>query len=199
MTKQKLLKVVRRMFGLSLTTWENILTASACFAALAAVVTGISTWAIVLLQRQELAASKLEFEHLKSANLELERQIMPRRLDAVSLHEVVSPLQPFSGKKVKLASYALDSEGTIVAMRIYEALNAAKLLVDKEQATGVAPFGAIAFGVFVDGPNRELVAALVAALAPVQATANKIPHDIGSTDAEATVFVAAKPPFLKQK
>jgi hypothetical protein len=182
-------------FGLKLMILGGLLGAAALVASLASSFILYKTGNVF---QARVATVEKQSEELKAANLALEKQIAPRRLDAVPLAEVISPLESFAGKRVKLASYALDAEGAIVALRIYEALRAAKLDVNKDQASGVAPFGSIAFGVFVDGPNRELVAALVSALSPVQAVAQPLPHSFAAqTDADATVFVAAKPPFVK--
>ena len=58
-------KTVRRMFGLSLHGWENAMIASLAFAAFFAVIVGVSTYCVVQLQRQEIAASKEDFERYK--------------------------------------------------------------------------------------------------------------------------------------
>ena len=58
-------KKVGRMLGLSLHGWENLMVGSLVFAAIAAAIVGVSTWAVVRLQRQELASSKIEFDTYK--------------------------------------------------------------------------------------------------------------------------------------
>jgi hypothetical protein len=211
---------IRRMLGMGLDTWNTLTVVFLGLAAVAAVALGIAQWTVIKLQKEEarIASTALEkykeatslkiaeadaaaknagerTEDLRHANLALEAQIAPRRLNSVPIGEVIEPLVPFAGKKVRLASYALDTEGAVLALRIKEALVAAKLEVDTEQASGVLPFGKIAFGVFVDGPDQELAKALAAALAPVKAVAAPVPHKIPDTDAAATVFVAAKPPI----
>src|SRR5262245_40376832 len=55
----------RRMLGLSLHGWENIMVASLIIAAILAAFVGVSTWAVVKLQRQEIANSKDELERYK--------------------------------------------------------------------------------------------------------------------------------------
>ena len=58
-------KKVREMLGLSLHTWEDLMVASLVIAAFAAAFVGITTFAVVRLQRLELAASKDEFDRYK--------------------------------------------------------------------------------------------------------------------------------------
>jgi hypothetical protein len=60
------------MLGLSLHSWENVMVSSLAFAAVAAAIVGVSTWAVVRLQRQELADSMVEFDTYR---LETARQI----------------------------------------------------------------------------------------------------------------------------
>lgn len=60
------------MLGLSLHAWENVMVGSLAFAALVAAIVGVSTYCVVQLQRQEIAASKSEFYRYK---LETERNI----------------------------------------------------------------------------------------------------------------------------
>jgi hypothetical protein len=61
-------KRVRRkgVFGLfSLHGWENFMIAMLVFAGGFALLAGIATWAVVKLQREEIAASKIEFDRYK--------------------------------------------------------------------------------------------------------------------------------------
>jgi hypothetical protein len=58
-------KTVSRMLGLSLQGWENVMIASLCIAALFAAVVGVSTYCVVQLQREQITASKNEFETYK--------------------------------------------------------------------------------------------------------------------------------------
>jgi hypothetical protein len=62
-------KGVRRMLGLSLPDWESVMLASLAFAAIAAGAVGVSTYAVVQLQRHEAAEAKaaLEENKLKAA------------------------------------------------------------------------------------------------------------------------------------
>src|SRR4051794_6129035 len=58
-------KRVRRMFGLSLHGWENWMVGSLIVAAAFALIAGFATWAVVRLQRIELAESKKDFDKFK--------------------------------------------------------------------------------------------------------------------------------------
>jgi hypothetical protein len=56
---------VRRMLGLSLHGWEDFMIAALAGVAFFGVLVGVATWAVVTLQRAEIAASKDEFERYK--------------------------------------------------------------------------------------------------------------------------------------
>src|SRR3954453_12195944 len=57
--------VNRRMLGLSLHGWENWMVTFLIIAGLFALAAGFATWAVVRLQRIELAESAKEFERYK--------------------------------------------------------------------------------------------------------------------------------------
>jgi hypothetical protein len=59
------LKKVRRMLGLSLHAWESVMLAFLAVAAIAAAVVGLSTYAVVQLQKQEAADAKKDFNTYK--------------------------------------------------------------------------------------------------------------------------------------
>jgi hypothetical protein len=58
-------KDVRRMFGLSLHSWENSMVVFLIIAGGFALLAGVATWAVVRLQRIEIAESNLELERYK--------------------------------------------------------------------------------------------------------------------------------------
>jgi hypothetical protein len=58
-------KEVRRVLGLSLHGWENAMVIFLIIAGFFALTAGAATWAVVRLQRIELAASKEEFDRYK--------------------------------------------------------------------------------------------------------------------------------------
>jgi hypothetical protein len=58
-------KGVRRMLGLSLHGWENAMVVFLIIAGLFALVAGVATWAVVRLQRIEIANTELELQEYK--------------------------------------------------------------------------------------------------------------------------------------
>lgn len=118
-------KKVREMLGMSLHTWENLMVASLVSAALAAAFVGVATFAVVRLQRVELAASKDEFERYKlgagieiakagegaaKANLELERLRAPRTLSVKQQSRMMEKLKVFQGTKFGIVVHAWQDE-----------------------------------------------------------------------------------------
>jgi hypothetical protein len=87
------LNKAKRMLGLSLHGWENLMVGSLVFAAMAEAIVGVSTWAVVRLQRQELAGSKIEFDTYK---LETAKHIADANSagEAAKADEKVSELIP---------------------------------------------------------------------------------------------------------
>jgi hypothetical protein len=67
------------MLGLSLHGWENVMVGSLAFAALFAAIVGISTYCVVQLQREEISASKDDFERYK---IDASKEIAASRSDA---------------------------------------------------------------------------------------------------------------------
>jgi hypothetical protein len=53
------------MLGWPLHIWENVMVGSLLAAAVSAAIVCVATYAVVSLQRQEIAASKAEFEHYR--------------------------------------------------------------------------------------------------------------------------------------
>src|SRR6266851_3627047 len=65
MEKAVVSRTDRRMLGLSLHGWENTMVASLALAAVFAAIVGICTYCVVQLQREEIQASKDDFEKYK--------------------------------------------------------------------------------------------------------------------------------------
>lgn len=111
-------KTVRRMFGLSLHTWENVMVASLAVAAVAAAILGIATFAVVQLQRQEISTSKDEFERYKldagqklaETNLKIERLKAPRTLSAEEQARMTEKLKVFQGTRFGVVTYPWEEE-----------------------------------------------------------------------------------------
>jgi hypothetical protein len=224
---------VRGMLGLPLQAWENLMVGSLAFAAFAAAVVGVSTWAVVRLQRQELTASKLEFDSYKletgkriadanaagesakadaaEANkkaegerlerLKLEALVAPRRLTADEKRTIAAGLISFSGRRVRIKSYALDTESAVLGQQIIEIFAAVHIGVDDRRMSD-GSLGSIATGVRITGDDGLFVAALLRAFsnlghlvvspeAPPPATGLALGDD--GTDVQANIFVGVKP------
>jgi hypothetical protein len=107
---------------------------------------------------------KYEIEALRSANLQLEAQIQPRRLTPYQQKAISDSLASFTGHIVRLQSYGFDTEGLILAQQLEHAL---KPWLTIESVIGsVNPMGntLLNTGISVSGPNRDLVAAITNAL-----------------------------------
>jgi hypothetical protein len=184
-------KRVRRMLGLSLHGWENAMVVFLIIAGFFALIAGAATWAVVRLQRIEIAESNEELERYKldagksisEANAranEANQKAESERLERLRLEAVVAPrslslsqqniiaefLKPFSGKRVSVTTYSLDGEGASLATQIIASLNGATIEVDNNLAS-VMPMGGFALGVHVNGDDSGLVEAIRTALGGV--------------------------------
>jgi hypothetical protein len=181
-------KELRRMLGLSLPDWESVMLASLAFAAIAAGAVGVSTYAVVQLQRHEAAEAKAALEEykLKAAQdieatkasaaianekaeserlegMKLERQIASRRLSPEQESTLVAALMPISGKSVSVISYVTDVEGDLLRGQIVGCLLQSRLIVlDKPSKT--MSLGPVFTTIQVGGRNAAVVGALRDAL-----------------------------------
>ena len=150
----------------------------------------------------EAEARAAEADH---ARIKLEARIAPRRLDSASQETFVSSLQAFSGRFVRIESYALDAEGEILSTQIKEALAA---VLDIEDWIGAErASGNFTKGINVSGDDDGLVNALASALRDVGLTSvstEPLPPPTESTllleesrskspDVAATLLVGVKP------
>lgn len=128
------------MLGLPLHGWENAMVIFAIIAACSAFVAGVATWAVVRLQRIEMAASKLEFDkykldtskdiseanaRAKEAELKLEElraRIAPRHLTLAQRQSLTQRMKAFPGVTFAMASSGDDNE---FVMELGESLTAA--------------------------------------------------------------------------
>jgi hypothetical protein len=85
----------RVIWGLSLHGWEEVMRWSLASVGLFALIVGVATYFVVTLQREEIAESRARIEQLKSANLALQKILLPRRLAVVRMDE------PFGGFRVR--------------------------------------------------------------------------------------------------
>jgi len=92
------------MLGLSLHGWENSMVVFLIIAGFFALLAGAATWAVVRLQRTEIAESKTEFdrfklesdertaklnnesEHLRADNLALQTSMLPRNVGSIGVN-----------------------------------------------------------------------------------------------------------------
>jgi hypothetical protein len=127
-------KEVRRMLGLSLHGWENAMVVFLIIAGFFALIAGAATWAVVRLQRIEIAESKIEFEKYKldtakgisEANarakeaelklLELKSQQEPRIIDGDKFREVA---RDGPKAKVELLYVKEDAESYQLALQVF--------------------------------------------------------------------------------
>ena len=118
-------KMVRRMLGLSLHAWENVTLISLGVAAIAAVFVGISTYAVINLQKVEAEDAKNDLEKYKldagqkiaeavaraaEANLELERLKAPRTLTAEQQLRITEKVKIFHGTTFEVITYPGEPE-----------------------------------------------------------------------------------------
>jgi hypothetical protein len=102
-------KKVRRMLGLLLHGWENVMVVFLILAGFTALVAGVSTWAVVRLQRIELAGTEQEFDKYKldtakeiaeaneksiQGQLELQRLKAWRMLDGAKFKSALEGVTP---------------------------------------------------------------------------------------------------------
>lgn len=127
---------VRRMAGLSLHGWENVMLASLALAAVFAALVGVATYCVVQLQRAEIAEAKEESERYKldverkiseadaraaEAKLELAKFKEPRSISAAQAETMSREMLPFSGTTFEFAS-ANESEPLSVVDAVENAL-----------------------------------------------------------------------------
>jgi hypothetical protein len=137
-------KRVRRMLGLSLDIWENAMLISLGITALAAVLTGISTYAVSRLQKVEAEAARAELDKYKleagrqiadanargeeakaiaaKANLELERFKAPRSLEAEPRSRIIEKMKAFRGTTFEIVTFPMEPEPTAFAQTISDIL-----------------------------------------------------------------------------
>jgi hypothetical protein len=141
-------------------------------------------------------------ENLRAQNLSLTAQIAPRRLSKEQQVSIGKSLVAFTGKRVRMESYGLDTESAIFGRQIGSALSLARIDLDDALMSKISG-GAIVLGVHVTGDDKELVSALLAALSSAGVLTSPEPfptHLAGVTMGirptvapAANVFVGIKP------
>lgn len=99
----------------------------------------------------------------KAEIISLQERTAPRRLTITQCKEIVDSLSDFSGRKVRVATYVTDGEGSTLGQMIVVCLRAAKIDVEAGMAT-ILPWRGFFSGVTVSGSDTKLVEATSAAL-----------------------------------
>jgi len=155
------------------------------------------------IQETEISHLNRGTEELRTKNLVLEAQVAPRRLTDDEENEIASFLRSLTGRKVIIASYAFDIDGTVLADQIKDTLFGRRILSVVNQIGAHIPAHApIIQGINVSGNDPQLVSALKEALRSL----GKLELDPSLTapgqelldfnpvpDAGATIFVGARP------
>lgn len=108
----------------------------------------------------EIARLNLADTQLQAQNLKLEAQVAPRRITKVD-PSLDAALGKFAPKTIKITSYSLDPDGAILATQMLEGLKGQKFIIQDARMTQ-GPSSSLNFGVWISGPNKHLVDALVA-------------------------------------
>jgi hypothetical protein len=190
------------MFGLNLHGWENAMVFSLAIAAIAAAFVGISTYVVVLLQREALKDNSEEFEKYKTeagtkiseataraaeANAraeELKAQLAWRELTFTQLSQIATVLRGHV-RKVVFSWFSGDPEATEYAGQIASAMKSAGIEVTDRQIVGgsVMPSGLIVHG--TEGPEAD---ALINGLRSAG-----LAVEVGHRQSELELFVGTKP------
>lgn len=153
---------------------------------------------------ERAAKAKREAESERLARLKLEAQVAPRRLTNAEAHAIVLSCHRFAGRRVAVASYALDPESAVLGWQIIATLRKAGMIVSDHRMSRVVA-GGMMVGIDVTGSSTEMVDGL----SKILATAGRLmvvhpnspmPGSVGfgvgnsSPPGTVTVFVGVKPP-----
>lgn len=97
---------------------------------------------------QKAAEANKVAEQEQVERLRLEAQIAPRRLSPVQQYLVARDCKQFSGRRVRVVSYSLDSEGAVLAKQIVTTLTNAGMKVEDATAS-LMPLGGFSLGVHI--------------------------------------------------
>lgn len=153
--------------------------------------------------KKEAGEAKRETAELTAKNLVLEAAIAPRRLKD-NQQKALASLTAFATRLVEIKSYSSDTEGAILATQIMDALTKSNIHIRDNRLT-VQPAGSVAFGVSVEGPDKELVKHLTEILSdlagksplalPSRGFSASVSFGVisGGTPPAATILVGVKP------
>jgi hypothetical protein len=183
-------KDVRRMLGLSLHGWENAMVVSLIIAGFFALIAGAATWAVVRLQRIEIAESKIEFDKYKldtgrdiaeanaralEARLALEKLKAPRSIPSSEIPRLIKLLSGFAGTNAAIYILGEGPEPNAISGVIADLLKKAKWDALSWNWSGVGAATGIVV-LFKEGTEGQIGAAcdaLVAAFISVNLDAVK--------------------------
>lgn len=159
------------IWGLSLHGWEDIMRGSLAIVGVFGLLVGVSTFFVVRLQREEIAASNERVAELNNETARLEKVVAGRQFTTEQISSIAVALNSFAGRKVYLSSYSGDAEGVRFALQIKMALEKSKILVEDlvgktVVGQGIAGGGGLRFGIHVEGvpSDDDLIAAIGGAL-----------------------------------
>jgi hypothetical protein len=109
-------------------------------------------------ERASAAARDAENERLE--RVKLEERIAPRRLTRTQQESIAVDLSKFERREILVKTYALDAEGAILGKQLIECFGRARLNVIDRTASE-SGLGGFALGIYVYGPDAELVNAVV--------------------------------------
>ena len=173
----------------------------------AATLEGVSEQRIADSNREAKQAED-DAEKVKAENLQLEAQIAPRRVTAEQQEKILGNLEAFkaefSGKRIKVVSYILDTEALVFSEQITHILRSSGMTVD-DDAMSITPVATLVFGIQVFGSDSELAKKIADAIgssgSPIAVsfvnsdpTAGAMRFEYGAPPPSATVLVGIKPP-----
>lgn len=144
------------------------------------------------------ANRKAEAERLE--RIKLEAIVVPRNLTLEQQLSISKSLFKYSGQRIRMKSYSLDTESAVLGQQILNALHGANFSYDDRRMT-VQSMGEIATGVRVTGSNASVVNDILAALqaAGVVVSPEGVVPGAGmqlsddGTPVAAEIFVGVKP------
>jgi hypothetical protein len=140
-------------------------------------------------------ALKVQLEESRSANLKLEAQIAPRRINPDQQEAIARALESFAGKSVNFDSYILDVEAAGLGEQISGVLVKAKIKSDPTGLRKRIPGGSITEGVKISGKDDKLVAGLLASLEPTGIKATRGEAEPSSGGDRVSIIVGGSIPM----
>jgi hypothetical protein len=146
------------------------------------------------------AVATIAAERERIERLKLEKQIAPRRLTENQKLGLLLICRRFRYRSVKVVSYALDTDGGVLAKQIAQSLNCRPGLSVEDDTASMMPVGGFITGIKVDGTDNALVSALRDELSPLGGMVSGTAPEgssistAASSATSATILVGTKPP-----